>query len=72
MKQRPRQIDASKPVLTVSSLDAFNNAEGQEADIKNTEQIITPDQLLKEKQITYICLITKRGVQENRIHLSQM
>ncbi|CAD8086244.1 unnamed protein product [Paramecium primaurelia] len=55
MKQRPRQIDASKPVLTVSTLEGFNNAEGQEADIKNTEQIITPDQLIKEKQ-NYIYL----------------
>ncbi|CAD8197437.1 unnamed protein product [Paramecium octaurelia] len=59
MKQRPRQIDASKPVLTISTLEAFNNAEGQEPEIKNTEQIITPDQLMKEKQIAYICLITK-------------
>ncbi|CAD8170153.1 unnamed protein product [Paramecium pentaurelia] len=51
MKQRPRQIDASKPVLTISTLEAFNNAEGQEAEIKNTEQIITPDQLIKEKSL---------------------
>ncbi|CAK88741.1 unnamed protein product (macronuclear) [Paramecium tetraurelia] len=51
MKQRPRQIDASKPVLTISTLEAFNHAEGQETEIKNTEQIITPDQLMKEKSL---------------------
>ncbi|CAD8100746.1 unnamed protein product [Paramecium sonneborni] len=70
MKQRPRQIDASKPVLTISTLEAFNNAEGQEVEIKNTEQIITPDQLMKEKQIAHIYFITKRGVQESGIHFS--
>ncbi|CAD8107253.1 unnamed protein product [Paramecium sonneborni] len=54
MKQRPRQIDSTKPVLTIGTLDAFNSAEGQEVEIKNTEQIITPDQLMKEKQIAHI------------------
>ncbi|CAK60252.1 unnamed protein product (macronuclear) [Paramecium tetraurelia] len=58
MKSRPRQIDPTKPVLISNSLEAFTNAEGQEADIKNTEQIITPDQLLKEKQIAHIQSIT--------------
>ena len=37
MKSRPRQIDPTKPVLISNSLEAFTNAEGQEADIKNTE-----------------------------------
>ncbi|CAD8197126.1 unnamed protein product [Paramecium octaurelia] len=60
MKSRPRQIDPTKPVLISNSLEAFTNAEGQEADIKNTEQIITPDQLLKEKQIAYIHSITNK------------
>lgn len=49
MKQRPRQIDPTKPLIIVASLEAFNNAEGLEADIKSSDKIITPDMLLKEK-----------------------
>ncbi|CAD8203867.1 unnamed protein product [Paramecium octaurelia] len=69
MKSRPRQIDPTKPVLISHSLEAFTNAEGQEADIKNTEQIITPDQLLKEKQIAHIHSITYKEQVEHFIPL---